>query len=126
MMLYQYQVDYGAGYEDASYGGTANQEENPVAWLAAIEAEGLARRARVLSGGQVIEERIFDSAVVQTRTQPDGSTQHVVQGPGGEITVDERADGSLSGSVRSGYIGDEDRALERAFEAVKKLGKDRQ
>ena len=125
-MLYQYQIDYGDGYTDASYGGSANQEENPVAWLAAIEAEGLAHRARVLSGDQVIEERVFDSAVVQSRTRPDGSIQHLVQGPGGEITVDEHADGRMSGSVRSGYVGDADRALERAFEAVKKLGKGRQ
>jgi hypothetical protein len=122
-MLYQYQIDYGAGYEDAAYGGSANQEENPAAWLTAIEAEGVARRARVLSGDQVVEERIFDCVVVESRTQPDGSTRHLVQGAGGELTVDEHADGSLYGSARPGYVGDEERALERAFEAVRALSK---
>jgi hypothetical protein len=122
-MRYQYQIDYGAGYEDAAYGGTANQEENPAAWFAAVEAEGLARRARVLSGNQVTEERVFDVAVTQSRTQPDGSTQHLVHGQGGDIIVDEHSDGRLSGSVRLGYVGDQDRALERAFKAVKDLSK---
>ncbi|MGH9902101.1 MAG: hypothetical protein ACRD68_09860 [Pyrinomonadaceae bacterium] len=125
MMLYQYQIDFGNGYEEASYGGAANQEENPAAWLEGVEAQRAAHRARVLSGERVIEERIFDCVVVQSRPLPGGNTQHVVRCRGGEVTVDEQADGSFSGALRPGYVGDEGLALDRAVEAVRALSKDR-
>ena len=123
----QYQIDYGAGYEDVYPGRevTARQEEDAAAWLAAVEAEGAARRARVLSGGQVVAERVFDCAVVQSRVQPGGSTRHLVHCPGGDFDVDEEPGGRLSGSARPGYVGDADQALERAFEAVRALGRNR-
>ena len=127
-MNYQYQIDYGAGYEDVypEREVAARQEEGVAAWLAAVEAEGGARRARVVSGGQVIEERVFDCVVVESRTRPGGSTLHVVHCSGGEVTVEEEPGGGLSGSARPGYVGDAEQALERAFEAVRALGRDRQ
>jgi len=51
-----------------------------------------------------MEERY---TVVQSRTQPDGQVYHVVAGPGGEIDVKEDNGGNLSGSVRTGYVGNE-------------------
>ena len=125
MTNYQYQVDYGSGYEDVfpEYDATSNQVQLVAAWLATVEVEGGAHRARVLSGGQVVAERVFDCAVVESRTRPDGSTRHLVQCAGGEVVVNEGADGSLSGSARSGYVGDADRAVERALEAVRLLKK---
>ena len=122
-MNYQYQIDYGAGYEDVypERQVAAQLEEGAAAWLAAVEAEGGARRARVMSGGQVIEERLFDCVVVESHTRPGGATRYLVHCPGGEVMVEQEPGGSLSGSARSGYIGDADQALERAFEAVRAL-----
>lgn len=40
-----------------------------------------------------------------------------------EVVVYEGADGSLSGSARSGFVGDADQAVERALEAVRTLKK---
>lgn len=37
------------------------------------------------------------------------------------VVVEEQPDGSLSGSAQSGYVGDTDYAIERAFEAVRAL-----
>lgn len=127
-MSYQYQIDYGAGYEDAypQRNIATDQEEGATAWLASVEAEGSARRARVLSGEQVIMERVFDCVVVESRTQPGGSTRYLVHCPGGEVIVEEQAGGSLSGSARPGYVGDANQAEERAFEAVRALGRDHQ
>jgi hypothetical protein len=124
---YQYQIDYGAGYEDVypEREVAARQEEGAAAWLAAAEAEGGARRARVLSGGRVIEERVFDCVVVESRTRPGGSTLHVVHCPGGEVTVEEEQGGGLSGSARPGYVGDAAQALGRAIEAVRALNRNR-
>jgi hypothetical protein len=90
-----------------------------------VEAEGDARRARVVSVGQVIAERIFDCVVVESRVQPGGSTRYLVHCPGGDFAVEEEPDGGLSGSARPGYVGDADQALERAFEAVRALGGNR-
>ena len=128
VLSYQYQIDYGAGYEDMypQLDVAAEQEEGAAAWLATVEAESNARRARVLSDGQVIAERIFDCVVVESRTQPGGSTRYLVHCPGGEVIVEEQAGGSLSGSARPGYAGDADQAAERAFEAVRALSRDRQ
>jgi hypothetical protein len=79
-----------------------------------------------LSGEQVIMERVFDCVVVESRTQPGGSTRYLVHCPGGEVIVEEQAGGSLSGSARPGYVGDANQAEERAFEAVRALGRDHQ
>ena len=127
-MGYQYQIDYGEGYEDVcpQRDVATNQEEGATAWLASLEAEGRARRARVVSGDQVIAERVFDCVVVESRTQPGGSTRHLVHCPGGEVIVEEQPGGALSGSARPGYVGDGDQAVERAFEAVRALGRDHQ
>ena len=126
-MNYQYQIDYGAGYEDIypEREVTARQEEDAAAWLAAVEAEVSARRARVMSGGQVVAERVFDCVVVESRTQPDGRTRYLAHCPGGEVVVEEEPGGRLSGSARPGYVGDADQALERAFEAVRALSRNR-
>jgi hypothetical protein len=122
-LSYQYQIDYGAGYEDVypERVGAARQEEDAAAWLSAVEAEGGARRARVVSGSQVIAERVFDCVVVESRTRPNGSTRHLVHCPGGEVIVEQEPGGGLSGSARPGYVGDADQALEHAFEAVRAL-----
>ncbi|MBD0324865.1 MAG: hypothetical protein ICV68_00455 [Pyrinomonadaceae bacterium] len=122
-MSYQYQIDYGAGYEDVypQRDVAANREEGAAAWLASVEAEGNARRARVVSGEQVIAERVFDCVVVESSTQPGGSTRYLVHCPGGEVIVEEQAGGSLSGSARPGYVGGANQAMERAFEAVRAL-----
>lgn len=126
-MNYQYQIDYGAGYEDVypEREVAARQEDGAAAWLSAVEAEGTARRARVLSGDQVVAERVFDCVVVESRAQPGGVTRHLAHCPGGEVVVEEDTGGGLSGSARSGYVGDADQALERAFEAVRALGRNR-
>jgi hypothetical protein len=126
-LSYQYHIDYGAGYEDVypEREVAAQQEKDAAAWLAAVEAEGSARRARVVSGTQVVVERVFDCVVVESRTQPGGSTRYLVHCPGGEVIVEEEPGGSLSGSARPGYVGDADQALERAFEAVRALGRNR-
>ena len=125
MTNYQYQVDYGSGYEDVfpEYDAASNQEQLAAAWLATVEAEGDAHRARVLSGGQVVAERVFDCALVESLARPDGSIRHLVHCAGGEVVVHEGADGSLSGSIRSGYVGDADQAVESALEAVRVLKK---
>jgi hypothetical protein len=127
-LSYQYQIDYGAGYEDAYPPGNvaADQEEGAAAWLASVEAEGSARRARVVSGERVIAERVFDCVVVESRTQSGGSTRHLVHCPGGEVIVEEQPGGNLFGSTRPGYIGDADQATERAFKAVRTLRRDHQ
>ena len=104
---------------------TARQEEGAAAWLAAVEAEGSARRARVVSDGQVIAERVFDCVVVESRIQLGGSTRYLVHCPGGEVIVKEEPGGGLSGSARPGYVGDANQALERAFEAVRALSGNR-
>jgi hypothetical protein len=124
---YQYQIDYGAGYEDVypEREVVAQQEEGAAAWLAAVETEGSARRARVVSGGQVVAERVFDCVVVESRTRPGGSTRHLVHCPGGEFIVEEEPGGGLSGFARPGYVGDVEQTLERAFEAVRALSRDR-
>ena len=122
-MTYQYQIDYGAGYEDV-YPGLdvmTSHDESFASWLASIEAEGSARRARVLFAGQVVAERVFDCTVVESRTKPGGCTLYQVHCPGGEIIVEKQPGGALSGTARSGYIGDVDQARERAFEAVRGL-----
>ena len=59
--------------------------------------------------------------VVQIRVQPNGTTRYTVVGRGGEITVKEDTSGNLSGSTRSGYIGNQARAVARAIEAVREL-----
>ena len=122
-MNYQYQIDYGEGYEDAypEREVAARHEEGVAAWLAAVEAEGSARRARVVSGGQVIAERVFDCVVVESHTRPEGGTRYLVHCPGGEVIVEREPGGGLSGSARPGYVGDTDQALEHAFEAVRAL-----
>ncbi len=71
-MLYQHQVDYGDGYEDAfpeEQVVTRSSEENPAVWLASVEAEGTAYRARVMMGSEVIEERNF-VCVVAPQSRP--------------------------------------------------------
>ena len=127
-MNYQYQVDYGAGYEDVypEHDVSADRGQSVAAWLAALEAAGGAHRARAVSDGQVIAERVFGCVVVESRTQPDGNTRYLVHCPGGEVSVEEEAGGGLSGSARPGYVGDADQALERAFEAVRALSRNRQ
>lgn len=48
-MRYQYQIDYGNGYEDFyphEADLTRTGEESSSAWLASVEAEGTAYRAR--------------------------------------------------------------------------------
>ena len=123
-MLYQYQIDYGNGYEEAFPEGqvtTGSGEENPSAWLASLEAEGMAHRARVLMTGEVIEERNFVCVIVQSRVEPNGNTKYTVQCPGGNITVERQPGGELSGDAQSGYVGDIDHALQRAFDVVRKL-----
>ena len=121
-MSYQYQIDYGNGYEDVSADDAVEQgQANAASWLAEAEREPSARRARVLSGGQVIEERDFGCVVVESRLQPDGSTRHLVQCSSGDVIVEEQPGGTLSGAPRAGYVGNADRALERAFEAVREL-----
>lgn len=123
-MRYQYQVDYGNGYEDTFLEEqvvTRGGEENPAAWLARVEAEGTAYRARVMIGGEVIEERDFVCVVAQSRIEPNGNTRYTVQCPGGQITVERQPGGELSGDVQSGYVGDADLALQRAFDVVHKL-----
>lgn len=123
-MRYEYQVDYGEGYEEAfptEQERVRGAEVSPSAWLAGVEAEGTARRARVLSGGQVVEERDFTCAVTQSRVQPDGNTLYVVQCSGGQVTVERHKDGSLTGGAQSGYVGDADLALQRAIEVVGNL-----
>jgi hypothetical protein len=124
-LSYQYQIDYGAGYEDVypPQSATANQEESVEIWLASVEAEGSARRARVVSGEQLVMERVFDCVVVESRTQPGGSTRFIVHCPSGEVVVEEQTGGSLSGSVHPGFVGDANQARERAFEAVRALRK---
>ena len=117
----QCQIDYGAGYEDVypEREAAARQEEDAAAWLALVEAEGSARGARVLSGGQVVAERVLDCVVVETPTHPGGGTRYLVHCTGGEVAVEEESGVSLSGSARPGYVGDAERALERAFKAVR-------
>ena len=123
-MQYQYQVDYGNGYEDdflneqeAMPGG----EENPSQWLAGIETDFTAERARVLLGDTIVEEREFTCTVSQNSVQPNGSAEYSVQCSGGNITVERKSGGELTGYAEPGYAGDADLALERAFEAVRKL-----
>ncbi len=99
-------------------GGAA---ENPSQWLARVESEINARRARVLLGEAVIEERDFTCAVAQNSVQPDGSVEYSVRFPGGNVTVRRKFGAELTGKVQSGFAGDADSALERAFEAVENL-----
>ena len=122
-MSYQYQIDYGDGYEDVPSDDGAGPADAAAAaaWLAEVEREGDARRARVLSDGQVVEERDFGCVVVQSRTRPGGAMRHVLHCAGGDIVVEEQPDGTLSGASRPGYVGNADRALERAYEAVRTL-----
>lgn len=121
-MSYQYQIDYGDGYEDVPTDDAArSRPADAAAWLAEIEREGDARRARVLSDGQVVEERDFGCTVVESRTHPGGITRHLVHCSGGDVVVEEQPDGTLSGAARAGYVGNPDRALERACEAVRAL-----
>jgi hypothetical protein len=123
-MRYEYQIDYGDGYEEAfptEQERTLDVEKSSTAWLAGVEAEGVARRARVLSGGVVVEERDFTCAVMQSRVQPDGSTKYVVWCPGGQVTVERHRDGRLTERAQVGYVGDADLALQRAFEVVSEL-----
>lgn len=121
-MSYQYQIDYGNGYEDVlPDDASGSGQADTAAWLAEVEREGVARRARAVSDGQVIEERDFGCAVVESRTQPRGTTRHLVHCSGGDVVIEEQPDGTLSGEARAGYVGDTDRALERAFEAVRAL-----
>ena len=122
MTRYQYQVDYGEGYEDVYLTEQdAADSENFDKWIATVETEGRACRARVLGDGIVVKEREFKCKVVQSRVQPDGSLEHVVQCSGGQVTVTQHGDGHLMGSAQSGYVGDADHALERAYEAVRAL-----
>lgn len=119
---YRYQIDYGNGYEDVTPdAATTADEAGAAAWLAEVESEGGAHRARILAGEQVVEERDFGCTVVQSRTQPKGTTRHVVHCAGGDVVVEEQPDGTLSGETRAGYVGNPDRALERAYEAVRAL-----
>ena len=123
-MRYKYQVDYGDGYEEAypeSREVMGNEAEEQSAWLASVEAEGRARRARVLFGGEVVLERNYECAVVQSQVEPDGGMQYVVQCPGGQIIIERKIDGQLNGYAQPGYTGDTDLALQRAFELVSKL-----
>lgn len=50
----------------------------------------------------------------------NGVTRYTVVGPGGEITVKEEA-GNLYGVTSSGYIGNQERAVARAIQAVREL-----
>jgi hypothetical protein len=71
------------------------------------------------------DNRRFEMAkrytVVQIRVQPNGTTRYTVVGPGGEITVKVDTSGNLSGLTRSGYIGNQARAVARAIDAVREL-----
>lgn len=123
-MQYQYQVDYGSGYEDAFLDEQEEMRgggENPSKWLAGIESDLAARRARVMLGDAVVEERDFTCAVTQNSVQPDGSAEFSVLCSGGTITVKRQPGGELTGEAESSYTGDAELALERAFEAVRKL-----
>lgn len=121
-LSYQYQVDFGSGYEDVPPDDAVRADSaGATAWLAEVEREGVARCARVLSDGQVVEERDFGCAVVESITRPGGGSRHVVHCAGGDVVVEEQPDGSLSGAARGGYVGNIDRALERAYEAVRAL-----
>jgi hypothetical protein len=121
-LSYRYQIDYGNGYADVTPDDAVRADEaGAAAWLAEVEREGVARCARVLSGGQVVEERDFGCAVVESRTRPGGTTRHLVHCAGGDVVVEEQPDGTLSGAARPGYVGDTDRALEKAFDAVRAL-----
>lgn len=121
-MSYQYQIDYGDGYEEVPPDDSAGPgPAGAAAWLAEVEREGGARRARVLSGGEVVEERDFGCTVVESRTRPGGVTRHLVHCSGGDVIVEEQPDGTLSGAARAGYVGNTDRAVERALEAVRAL-----
>jgi hypothetical protein len=125
-MKYQYQVDYGSGYEDFFPDGQEladEDEQNPSLWLAKIEADITARRARVLRGSELVEERDFTCTVSQDFVQPDGSTEYSVQCSGGNISVERDSRGKLTGEVSPGFAGDADTAVERAIEAVRKLNK---
>ena len=59
--------------------------------------------------------------VVQTRVQANGVARYTVAGPGGEITVKEDKSGNLSGATRSGYVGNQERAVACAIQAVREL-----
>ena len=122
MTRYQYQLDYGMGYEDVFLDEQQSAgAQDFETWLATVEAEGGAWRARVLGDGIVVKEREFRCKVIQSRVQPDGSVEHVVQCSGGQVTVHQHEDGHLTGSAQPGYVGDSDQALERAYEAVRAL-----
>jgi hypothetical protein len=121
MTRYQYQVDRGGGYEEAFPGidgGEPDEAENPEAWLSRIEAEGAAERARVLLNNEVVMERDFRCAVVESRLQSDASMQFRVQCSGGQVIVNREPNGELTGEVQPGYMGNADLLLERALRAV--------
>ena len=80
---------------------------------------------RVVSGGQVVAERVFECLVVESRTRPGGSTRYLVLCRGGELIVEEEPGARLSGAALPVYVGDADQAPERAFEAVRALGRNR-
>lgn len=123
-MQYRYQVDYGGGFMDVfpdEQEVLLDDEEYPSRWLTSVETEGAVHRARVLLGDEVVEERDFTCSVSQNRVHPDGHTEYSVQCSGGSITVQRRSGGKLTGYAQPGYVGDADIALERAFEAVRKL-----
>ncbi len=120
-MRYQYQIDYGNGYEDFYPHEADLTRESPSAWLASVEAEGTAYRARVMMNGEIIEERDFVCVVSQSRIEPNSNTRYAVQCPGGQVIVEQQPGGELSGDVQSGYVGDTDLALQRAFDVVRKL-----
>lgn len=123
-MQYHYQIDYGNGYEDVFRDLPEGGEmENPSQWLAEVETETAACRARVRLGDEIIEERDFTCAVTQTTVAPDGSAEYSVRCSGGNVTVRRNSGGELTGEAQSGYAGETDVALARAIEAVRKLGK---
>jgi hypothetical protein len=103
-LSHPYQIDYGNGYEDVPPGDVAGTTgpEAASAWLTEVEREGDARRARVLSDGQVVEERDFGCVVVESRTRPGGSTRYVVRCAGGDVVVEEQPGGTLTGAPRPG------------------------
>ena len=118
----RYQIDYGSGYEEVPPDDAFGPDRVGAAvWLAEVEREGVACRARVLSGGRVVEERDFGCAILESLTGPGGVTRHLVRCAGGEVFVEERTDGALSGEACDDYVGDANLALARAFVAVRAL-----
>ena len=52
--------------------------------------------------------------IVESRPQVDGAVRYLLRDGHGKITVDVK-DREMTGFTRHGYIGDEDKALKKAF-----------